>query len=282
MNIAVIGAGKRGTGIAQLVALGGHKVALFDTDAEQTPRARIRILQYIDTRLREDKIKPEEATAYKDGIFSATALEQCTEADIMIEAITDTLEAKSALIEKMDRLAPRTTILVTTTASLLVTVIATAAKRYPERITGIHFFEPVTTRSLVEVVPGDQTAEDIRNRCLYFLQQLGKDVITARDIPGFIVDRLSTLYTGEALRLVGEGQTTPETVDKLMNSLEITPGPFRLIDSIGVDIHLELTLKLYNAFFQEPRYRPHPIQRKMVQSRRLGRKTKQGFYKYDE
>lgn len=282
MNIAIIGAGTHGAGLAQIVALGGHAVALFDVDSQALNRARQWIAQHLEKQVMQGKTPRPEADRAKNAIVPVTVLEQCAEADFMIEAVPDQLEAKRTLFEKMDRIAPRTTILATTTATLSITAIATAAKRHPERVIGMHSFEPVTTHKLVEVIPGDQTAQDVVDRSLHLLRGLGKTAVTVKDMPGFLVNRVLTVYTGEALRLIGEGQITPEGVDKLMNSLGIEQGPFALMDTLGIDVHLVLTEHLYQAFYQEARYRPHPIQRKMVLSNRLGRKTRQGFHKYDE
>jgi len=282
MNIAVIGAGTRGTGIAHVAVLGGHAVALHDLDPQKLARGKQRIEQGLDRLVVEGSLPAEKAAAAKALIFPIPTVERCAEADFIMECIPETLEIKKTLIEKLDRLAPRTSIITTTTLAFSISVVAAAAQRFPERVIGMHFFEPIPTRNLVELVPADKTAPEIITRCQNLLHQMSKSTVTAKDTPGFIVDRLTTLYTSEAVRLMGEGQTSAETIDKLLHSLGIEVGPFRLIDSIGVDTHLEMTKKLYTAFYYEPRYRPHPLQDQMVQSNRLGRKTKRGFYSYDE
>jgi 3-hydroxybutyryl-CoA dehydrogenase len=282
MNIAVIGIGTRGTGIAEVMALGGHTVAMYDVNNHLLERAQLRITQNLDKRVSQNEIKPPDAERAKKNIIPTAMLEQCAEADFMIEASPEQLEVKKTLFEKMDRVAPRSSVLATTSNMFSITAIAAAATRFPERVVGLHFFEPIASQKLVEIVPAEQTIKDMIDRCLFLLRSLGKEVVTVKDTPGYIVDRISTVYTGEALRMVGEGQITAETVDKLMESMSIEQPPFRLIDTIGVDTHLEITKRLYDAYYNEARYRPHAIQQRMIQANRLGRKTKRGFYEYNE
>ncbi|MFP4322794.1 MAG: 3-hydroxyacyl-CoA dehydrogenase family protein [Anaerolineales bacterium] len=281
MNIAIIGAGVRGTGIAQVAALHGHNVAVYDLNAELLQRAKLRIAQSLDRRVAAGSVPQAEAERVKNAIGATTALEQFAEADFLIEAAPETLEVKQALFERLDRFSPRTSVLASTTTTFPISVMAAAAKRHPERVIGMAFQQPIPTHSLVEVVTADQTASDTAERALYLLRNLGKTPVTTKDTPGRITTRLSTVYTGEALRLLGEGHVSPETVDTLMTSLGVQEGPFRIIDAQGVDEHLTVTQALYDAYYQEARYRPHPIQQKMVQSNHLGRKTRRGFYSYD-
>jgi 3-hydroxybutyryl-CoA dehydrogenase len=182
----------------------------------------------------------------------------------------------------MDRFAPQSTILAVTTETLPITAIAAVAKRFPQRVIGLNFLPPITAQKIVEVIAADQTAQGAIDRSLSLLQQIGKETIKVKDTPGFLISRITTRYTGEALRILAEGGTTHEIADDLMQSIGFEEGPFRMMDGIGLDAHLQRTERLYEAFYQEPRYRPHPIQSKMVQANRLGRKTKHGFYKYNE
>jgi 3-hydroxybutyryl-CoA dehydrogenase len=282
MNIAVIGAGTYGTGIAEIMALGGHTVALYDVDPAILGRAHLRITQNLDKRANQNEITRLDAERAKKAIIATALLEQCAEADFMIEAAPETLDGKKMLFEKMDRISPRTSVLASTTTTFSITAVAAAAKRFPERVMGMHFFEPVTSQKLVEIVPAEQTAKDMLDRCLFLLRALGKEVVTVKDTPGYIVDRVGAVYTGEALRIIGEGQVTAEAVDKLMESMGIEQPPFRLMDTLGIDTHLEITKRLYEAYYHESRYRPHPIQERLIQANRLGRKTKRGFYEYNE
>jgi 3-hydroxybutyryl-CoA dehydrogenase len=282
MNIAVIGTGTHGTSIAEIMALGGHTVALYDADPAILDRAFLRITQNLDKRANQNEIARSDAERAQKAIIPTALLEQCAEADFMIEAALEVLDVKKMLFEKMDRVSPRTSVLASTTTTFSITAVAAAAKRFPERVMGMHFFEPVTSQKLVEIVPAEQTAKDMLDRCLFLLRALGKEVVTVKDTPGYIVDRVGAVYTGEALRIIGEGQVTAEAVDKLMESMGIDQPPFRLMDTLGIDTHLEITKRLYEAYYHESRYRPHPIQERLIQANRLGRKTKRGFYEYNE
>lgn len=282
MNIAVIGAGRRGRGIAQIAALSGHSVALYDNQPEKLAAAKQRIGTQLDALVAQGKLNLAEANRVKTTLASASRMEEFSGADVMIEAVPDEIAAKQSIFEQMDRIAPRTTILGCTTRFHSVTVIASAAKRFPERVVGMNFFPPVESHPLVQMISADKTSADMLERALMLVRGLGKTVVKVKDTPGFLVDRLSTVYTGEALRLLGEGHIEVEAVDRLMQALDIEAGPFRYMDSLGNDGALKSAQTLYESYFYEPRYRPHPIQRKMVQSHRLGRKSKEGFYKYDE
>jgi 3-hydroxybutyryl-CoA dehydrogenase len=282
MNIAVVGAGTRGTDIAQIMALGGHAVAIYDSNAQVLPRAQRIIGENLERDVTRAKIKREDADRAKRAIATTSILEQCYEADFMVVAIPEKLDLQKTLFEKMDRFAPQSTILAVTTETLPITAIAAAAKRFPQRIIGWNFLAPIAAQKVVEVIAADQTTQGAMDRSLSLLQQIGKETIQVKDAPGFLLSRVTTVYTGEALRLLAEGGTTAEVADDLMQTLGIEEGPFHMMDGIGLDTHLERTERLYEAYYQEARYRPHPMQSKMVQANRLGRKTKQGFFKYDE
>lgn len=282
MNIAVIGAGTRGSDIAQIMALGGHAVAIHDSNAQVLPRAQRIIAESLERGVTRAKIQRADADRAKRAIATTSILEQCYEADFMMVAIPEKLDILKSLFEKMDRFAPQSTILAVITETLSVTAIAATAKRFPQRVIGLNFLAPIPTQKIVEVIAADQTAQGAMDRSLSLLQQIGKQTIQVKDTPGFLISRVTTVYTGEALRILAEGGITAEATDDLMQSIGIEEGPFRIMDGIGLDAHLQGNEQLYAAYFQEARYRPHPIQNKMVQSNRLGKKTKQGFYKYDE
>jgi len=281
MNIAIIGVGTRGTALAQILALGGHYVALYDSDTAHLQKTKQRIDQIIDRGVSASKITTETATRAKQAVIPVKSLNQCAEADFIFEAISETIEVKKDLIEKLDRVAARTTIIITTTLTLSPTVIASPAKRFPERIIGVHFFTPLATHRLAEMIPAEQTTQPIIDRTRFLLDQMNKQTITVKDAPGAIVDRLQTVYSGEALRVLGEGDVTAETIDKLMGALDIDPTPLHWIDQVGVEDHLNTTKRLYEATYHDPRFRPHPIQQRMVDAKRLGKKTGQGFFKYE-
>lgn len=282
MNIAIIGLGTRGTQLTQLAAANGHTVAIFDSDSAALSRAQLRIQQDIDRGVSLNKLTLETSTRLKQAILPARSLEHCADADLIMECIPDQLEEKKALLEKLDRLAPRTTLIISTGSALSISVLAIAAKRFPERLLGITFFPPILTNPLAQIITGDQSAKDMLDRAEFFARQLNKTSIVLKDVPGLLVERLTITYTGEALRITGEGHITPEAVDKLIGALGVGEVPFRLMDQQGIDQVLSQSQRLYEATFQDPRYRPHTLLRKMVELNTLGRKTKQGFYKYNE
>lgn len=281
MNIAIVGAGLRGTSIAQVAALGGHAVAIYDLNGQLVQQARLRIVQSLDKQAGAGLIPRPEAERAKNVINTTTVLEQFADADFLIEAIPEKLDLKKALIEKLDRITPRTSVLATTSPTFSVTACATAAKRFPERVLGLHFFQPIVAHKLVEVVAGDASSKDMVERSLFWLRSLGKEPITVKDVPGFVAGRLTTVYLGEALRVLGEGSLDAPTIDKLMRDLSLPEGPFQQLDRMGLDSHLAATQALYDAYYGEPRYRPHYLHQKMIGANRLGRKSRGGFYPQD-
>lgn len=282
MNIAIVGAGTIGTGFAQLAMLAGNAVALYDTSTQALQRAQLRITRELEEGVQKGVIDYHKSVQVRKLLGSTTILEHCAEADVVIESAPEQLELKKMLFERLDKVAPQAVILASCTSTIPLTVMAGVAKRYPERVIGTHFLTNVQESKLVEIVRADQTSATTVDQIVTLMQQLGKEIIISKDAPGFVVNRVTSAYTNEALRLLGEGNLTAEAIDKLMESLEFKAGPFRLMDEAGIDTNLSAKQALYDATFHEPRFRPHFIQQKMVQAGLLGRKTKQGFHKYNE
>ena len=280
-TVGVIGAGTMGAGIAQVAAQFGFPVLFHDVADEMLTRGQLAIAQDLQRIVDRGKMGKDEADAILTRIHPAPQLDAMRSASLVIEAVVERIDVKQELFANLDVVCTRDTILATNTSSLSVTEIASAV-RYPERVVGMHFFNPVPRMRLVELVRGHRTKEEYIIEARAFIEALGKDVVLAKDSPGFIVNRVARNFYGESLRLLDEGVGTVEVIDRAVRALGLAMGPFELMDMIGIDINLAVTESVYEQFYHEPRFRPHPIQRKMVQARLLGRKTKQGFYRYDD
>lgn len=279
-TVSVIGSGTMGRGIAQAAALAGHRVLLFDLTAELVGRAREAIVHSIDEGVRRGKTSAATAEWAKESLIPTTDLAQAAQVDLVIEAVVEDLAVKRDLFGRLDAAAPPHTILASNTSSLSISAIAAATGR-PDRVLGLHYFNPAHLMQLVEVIRGDLTGDETVTAARAFVQSLGKTAVVCIDSPAFIVNRVARPFYGEAFRLLGERAADPQTIDRLITSLGFRMGPFALLDLIGLDVNLAVTQSVYDAYFQEPRYRPHPIQRRMVDSGRLGRKSGRGFYDYE-
>ena len=278
MKAAVLGAGTMGTGIAQLLLQAGFQVALVDPHASALERARSRLADVL-ARLREKGRLGEDPEALLARLSASTELGAAAGAAWVIEAAPEDLALKRDLFARAAAAAPGAW-LATNTSTLSVTAIAAACPE-PERVLGLHFFNPPALMRLVEVVPGVRTAPAAVNEAVELARRLGREPIVAKDSPGFVVNRLARPFYLEAIRLHAEGLPV-ETVDAALRGAGFRMGPFELLDLIGIDVNLAASESVYRAFYEEPRFRPHPLQRAMVEAGLLGRKTGRGFYAYDE
>lgn len=279
--VGIVGAGTMGAGIAQLVLQAGHEVLLNDVDEAAIARGRERIASGLDRVVAKGRMDAGEAgAALVERLRDAHGLDTlAAEADIVIEAALEDLDLKRTIFRALDSAAPPSTVLATNTSALSVTDIAKVTDR-PERVLGLHFFNPAPVMALVEVVEGEGTSGPTMQTGLEFARGLGKTAVACRDAPGFIVNRVNRPFTLEALRLLDEEGLLPQVIDRAVEAAGYPMGPFRLMDLVGIDVNLAVAQALYEAFDQAPRFLPSPRQEQLVAAGTLGRKTGSGFYRY--
>ena len=280
-RVAVIGAGTMGHGIAQVSAMAGHEAVLCDVDAGRLERALARIEATLDKGVRLGKV----AEATRDGALRRLAGtgrpgEAAEGADLVIEAVPEVMALKKRVFAEVEAAAAAGAILATNTSSLSVTEMG-AGLRSPERLLGLHFFNPVHIMALVEIVKGERTAPGVVERSLSFVRGLGKEPIVVTDSPGFASSRLGIVLGLEAIRMVETGVASPEDIDKAMVLGYRHPmGPLRLTDLVGLDVRLGIARHLHGALGSEA-FRPPALLERMVTEGRLGRKSGRGFYDWD-
>ena len=280
MKVAVIGAGTMGSGIAQVAAQAGHDTYLYDTRPGSVDQALAALRKTLDKLVEKGKLSATDADALHGRIHPATDLKQLSACGLVIEAIVEDLGVKKKLFSELESVLAEGAILATNTSSLSVTAIAGSCKQ-PERVIGLHFFNPAPLLPLVEVVPGIATDPDLASRCTDLMIAWGKTPVVCKDTPGFIVNRVARPFYGEALRIYEEGIADMATIDHAMRTIGgFKMGPFELMDLIGNDINFAVTKSVFEAFFYDPRYRPSITQQRQVESGRLGRKSGRGYYNY--
>lgn len=285
-RLAVIGAGTMGAGIAQVALEAGWEVRLQDVTPGAVERARERISDGLTRRASRAVPDPAQRDRFVAGYLTklgvaASLSDAAADATLVIEAVVEDLDAKRALFAELDEAADRDTILATNTSALSVSKIAEGARFAASRVVGLHFFNPAPLLALVEVVAGNRSADWALERAAAFVEGWGKTPIRCADSPGFIVNRVNRPFTLEALRLLRAGAGTVEAIDAAVVEAGFPMGPFTLMDLIGLDINLAAARSLFEAFGRPPRFRPSPIQEELVAAGRLGRKTGEGFYRYE-
>ncbi len=279
-TICICGAGTMGSGIAQVTAQSGFNTILFDVNESVLEKATIGIQKNLQYLVDKQKISAEEKERIYQRIKFVKDSNDCI-ADIIIEAIIEKVDAKVSLLNRLAEINNTKTIFATNTSSLSVSDIQKNIL-HPQRVVGMHFFNPAYLMKLVEVVKGEQTNTEVAETIYDLCKQMGKSPVMCKDAPGFIVNRVARHYYLEAMKIVEQGIATFENVDAIMEASGFKMGPFKLMDLIGMDINLSVSQSIYEAFNTAERFKPSLLQIEKVKNNELGRKTGKGFYKYSE
>ena len=269
-----------GAGIAQVSVQSGFDTLLYDISQEFIDKGLNRIKGFIQRSREKGKISADEEKQILARLNGTLKFEDFQGADLIVEAAPERLDLKRETFKNLDTICGPDTLLASNTSSLSVTAIAAATKN-PERVLGMHFFNPPPLMALVEVIQGEQTSTATMEKAIDLVRRMGKTPVRVKDTPGFIVNRVARPFYNESLRILSEGQVSVEVIDRIMKEAGgFRMGPFELMDLIGIDINFAATESLYQSFFHDPRFAPSPIQRQKVQAGQLGRKTGRGFYTY--
>ncbi len=281
MKIGVLGGGAMGAGIAQVAAQAGHQVVLVDIQEEQLSKAMDNLKKGLNKLVEKGKFTQEQSHQIVESIQTSTSTNAFSGCGLIIEAIVEKLEVKQSVFQQLDALLDESVILATNTSSLSVTAIASVCQ-HPERVIGLHFFNPATIMPLVEIIPAIQTAENLPQQLKDMMISWKKVPVVAKDWPGFIVNRVARPYYSEALRIYDEGLASQPEIDAAMRQAGFKMGPFELMDLIGHDVNYTVTESVFASFYFDPRFKPSITQKKLLEARWLGRKTGRGFYTYPD
>ncbi len=280
-KIGVIGAGQMGSGIAQVAAQTGYEVVLLDVEEVSLKKGLEAIKRSLDRFLRKEKITEADAEAALGRIKATLNLGEFADCDLVVEAIVENEAVKAKVFESLDKIVKPEAIFASNTSSIPITKLASYTSR-PERFIGMHFMNPVPLMKLVEVIRGYKTSDEVTRAVMATAEKMGKTPVEVNDFPGFVSNRVLIPMLNEAIQAVMEGVATPEAVDTVMKlGMNHPMGPLTLADFIGLDTVLAIMEVIYEGF-GDSKYRPSPLLKKMVQAGLLGRKSGEGFYKYDE
>jgi 3-hydroxybutyryl-CoA dehydrogenase len=279
IRVVVVGAGTMGNGIAQVFAQGGHFVALRDLSAEILERARTTIEKSLARLVTKGRLSEADQAATLSRITTTTDLGLAGDADLIVEAILEDFGAKGEIFRELDRICPERTLLASNTSSISITRLGALTKR-PEKVVGMHFMNPVPLMALVEVIRGQATSDETTRNVIDLAKALGKTPVEVNDFPGFVSNRVLMPMINEAIFALYEGVAAPEAIDEVMKlGMNHPMGPLTLADFIGLDVCLAV-LNVLHEGFGDPKYRPCPLLKRMVDAGWLGRKTGRGFYRY--
>lgn len=278
-KIGVLGTGTMGAGIIQVLAQTGYEVVLRARRETSVEKGIATVDKNLEKLVAKEKMTADEKAAIMGRIKGSTDISIVADADLIIEAATEEMESKKALFQELDQLCKPETIIATNTSSLSITEIAAATNR-PDRIIGMHFFNPVPMMKLVEIIKGLATSEETKEVILDLTRKLGKTPVEVAEAPGFVVNRILIPMVNEGIGILADGVAKAEDIDEAMKLGANHPmGPLALGDLIGLDVCLAIMEVLY-AEFGDSKYRPHPLLKKMVRAGKLGRKTGEGFFNY--
>lgn len=277
-TICVCGAGTMGSGIAQVASQSGFSTKLFDLNETVLENAKISIEKNLQFLVNKNKITSDKKEEVFNRIQFVAKSKDCI-GDLIIEAIIEKLEAKISLLNELSNYNDKGVIFATNTSSLSVSAIQEKVN-FPQRVVGMHFFNPAYIMKLVEIVKGTETDESVVNTVFDVCAKMGKQPVICKDSPGFIVNRIARPYYLESLKIVEDEIASFEEVDQILEASGFKMGPFRLMDLIGIDINHAVSKSMYEAFDHAPRFKPSTLQEKKVNDGNLGKKTGKGFYNY--
>lgn len=271
-----------GSGIAQVAATADCKVKIFDTNAAALEKVDTKLRKILTRLVEKGRIDEAKKTSILENIIYINDLKEIADANLVIEAIIENLEIKKAVFKNIESIVSKYCILASNTSSLSIASIA-AACEIPERVVGIHFFNPAPLMKLVEIIPAVQTSDAVLRQAKNIIDSWGKLTVLAKDTPGFIVNRVARPFYGEALRILEENVADAATIDYAMTEFGgFRMGPFTLMDYIGHDVNYTVTETVFKAFYYDDRYKPSFTQKRLAEAGYLGRKTGKGFYEYGE
>ena len=281
MNISIIGSGTMGSGIAQVAATAGCTVKLFDLNQEALTKSKNALETTLTKLVEKEKIDSIEKSRILNNISYIYTIKDLSDSDLVIEAIVENLEVKRKLFSELENYVSPETILASNTSSLSIASIAASCQK-PERVIGIHFFNPAPLMQLVEVIPAVQTSAEVLEKTIKTITDWKKTVAVAKDTPGFIVNRVARPFYSESLRIYEEGVADFATIDWALKALGgFRMGPFELMDFIGHDVNYVVTETVFTAFYFDPKFKPSFTQKRLVEAGFLGRKSGRGFYSYN-
>lgn len=281
-KIGIIGSGAMGAGIAQVFATAGHEVLVYDANADALVRAEKNLAITMEKLVTKNKYTADKAEAIQQAIHYVKELKAFASADLVIEAIIEDLSVKQQVFKNLEEVVSSSCVLASNTSSLSIASIAAACEK-PERVIGIHFFNPAPVMALVEIIPAVQTDPALAEQIKALIADAAKLPVITKDTPGFIVNRVARPFYGEAIRILEEGVADCETIDFAMTSIGgFRMGPFELMDFIGHDVNYRVTESVFEAFFYDPKFKPSFTQKRLFEAGYYGRKSGKGFYNYSE